>query len=84
MPGNSAIQGARSAKSTRRHAYRYIEHIDARQIFAAQNIIFCWRDGLFAFSVNLGDAASLRSLLVFFAGRQIPLTERARKIIRES
>lgn len=67
--------------TTRRHAYRDIEQIDARQNFATQNIIFYWRDGLFAFSANVGEAAALRSLLIFFAGRQIPLTDRARKIL---
>ena len=67
---------------TRRHDYCDIEQIDARQTFAAQSIIFHWHDGLFAFSANIGEAATLGALLVFFAGRQIPLSERARRLMR--
>jgi len=66
---------------SRRHVYSDIEKIDARQRFAAHNIIFHWRDGMFAFNANVGDAESLRCLLVFFAARQIPFTEEARKIM---
>ena len=58
-----------------------IEHIDALQTFGTQNIIFCWRRRLFAFSANVDDTDVLRSLLRYFTGRQVRLTERARKIM---
>ena len=67
--------------TTRRHGYGDIEQIDAQQKFATHSIRFHWRDGLFAFSVNLGEAAALGPLLGFFAGRQIVLSDRARQLI---
>jgi hypothetical protein len=70
--------------TTQRHLYANIEQIDARQSFATHSIIFHWRDGPFAFSANVGAVESQLSLLIFFAGRHVPLSARARKIMQES
>jgi len=70
--------------TTQRHLYGNIEQIDARQSFATHSIIFNWRDGPFAFSANVGAVESQLSLLIFFAGRHVPISARARKIMQES
>ena len=66
---------------TGQHNVQDIEHIDALQTFGTQNIVFCWRRRLCAFSANVGDADVLRSLLRYFTKRQVQLTERAHKIM---
>ena len=66
---------------TGQHNFQDIEHIDALQTFGTQNIVFCWRRRLCAFSANVGDADVLCSLLRYFSARRVRLTERARKIM---
>lgn len=67
--------------TTRRRWLHEIDRIDALQTFGTQNIIFCWRRRLCAFTANVGDADVLRSLLRYFSRQQLRLTERAGKIM---
>jgi hypothetical protein len=68
---------------SRRKAYAEIETVGALQGFGTQNVLLVWKGSLLAFSGNLGRADALVEVLRFFQRRRLPLSDRAKALLRK-